>query len=99
MIRLPQCLGSKRGPNQTWKGSLTDGPAEVLHQDLSFLDLGGVNFTAHHRAERHLVSQLLGHSQCKSRLQEEPDKSTTPDDKSLGVMGPSYLPSSRRSSQ
>lgn len=54
--------------------SLTDGPPKVFHQDFSLFDLGGVDLAAHHRTERHLVSQLLGHGQRKSRLQEEETK-------------------------
>lgn len=56
------------------RDSLTDGPPKVFHQDFSFFDLGGVHLAAHHRAKRHLVSQLLGHCQCKSRLEEEQNK-------------------------
>lgn len=44
--------------------ALTDGPPKVFHQDFCFFYLGGVDLAAHHRAERHLVSQLLGYRQC-----------------------------------
>jgi hypothetical protein len=37
----------------------SDGAPEVLHEDLSLLDLGGVDLAAHHGAEGYLGSELL----------------------------------------
>ena len=57
----------RRWPVRTRLGGrgrvLTNGPAEVLHQHFRLLDLRGVYFTPHHRAEGDLTPQLLSNSQ------------------------------------
>ena len=48
--------------------SQSDSSTEVFHQDLSLLDLGGVDLGTDHGAEGHLGSELGGNSQGKSGL-------------------------------
>jgi len=52
----------------TIRVTLTNCPPEILHKYFCFFNLRRVNFTSNHRAERHLVSQLLCNSQSEGSL-------------------------------